>query len=235
LPAASAACLLLLSSPALRCHSRRRSIRAGRHRRLHRRGSQRHGFEPERHCEQTFAQTESKPSILQAIARPAERTLTWDEYRQISSPTAHRSRRAGLSRANRPSWSRHRRTSGVPIDIMLGIVGVETFYGENIGKHRVIDALATLAFDYPPRAGVFPQGTRAVPAHGARRRPRPAEPGRLVRGGDGNAAVHAQQFPQLRRRRRRRRHARPVERLGGRVCERRQLPERCTAGVRANR
>jgi len=50
---------------------------------------------------------------------------------------------------------RDQANSGVPIDIMLGIVGVETFYGENIGKHRVIDALSTLAFDYPPRQAFF--------------------------------------------------------------------------------
>lgn len=45
--------------------------------------------------------------------------------------------------------------SGVPVDILLGIVGVETFFGENVGKYRVIDALATLAFDYPPRQAFF--------------------------------------------------------------------------------
>ena len=39
--------------------------------------------------------------------------------------------------------------------MILGIVGVETFFGENTGKHRVIDALATLAFDYPPRSKYF--------------------------------------------------------------------------------
>ena len=43
----------------------------------------------------------------------------------------------------------------MPVDIILGIVGVETFYGENTGRHRVIDALSTLAFDYPPRAEFF--------------------------------------------------------------------------------
>ncbi len=41
------------------------------------------------------------------------------------------------------------------MDILLGIVGVETFFGENVGKYRVIDALATLAFDYPPRQAFF--------------------------------------------------------------------------------
>jgi hypothetical protein len=46
-------------------------------------------------------------------------------------------------------------TSGVPPQYILGIVGVETFFGENTGRNRVLDALATLAFDYPPRAPFF--------------------------------------------------------------------------------
>jgi len=41
------------------------------------------------------------------------------------------------------------------VPVLLSIVGVETFYGENTGRHRVIDALATLAFDYPPRSPFF--------------------------------------------------------------------------------
>ncbi len=41
------------------------------------------------------------------------------------------------------------------LDVILGIVGVETFYGELTGRHRVIDALSTLAFDYPPRSKFF--------------------------------------------------------------------------------
>jgi membrane-bound lytic murein transglycosylase B len=43
----------------------------------------------------------------------------------------------------------------VPAAVLLGIVGVETFYGEITGKFRVIDALGTLAFDYEPRAKYF--------------------------------------------------------------------------------
>ena len=54
----------------------------------------------------------------------------------------------------------HQRSSSVrkrprQREILLAIVGVETFFGEITGKHRVIDALATLAFDYPPRSPFF--------------------------------------------------------------------------------
>ena len=44
---------------------------------------------------------------------------------------------------------------GVPASVLLSIVGVETSYGEITGKHRVVDALATLAFDFPPRSSFF--------------------------------------------------------------------------------
>ncbi len=45
--------------------------------------------------------------------------------------------------------------TGVPVEILVGIVGVETYFGRIDGGHRVLDALATLAFDYPPRSKFF--------------------------------------------------------------------------------
>lgn len=59
-------------------------------------------------------------------------------------------------------WHKHRTCLqqaadryGVPPEYILGIMGVETAFGRNIGKHRIIDALTTLAFDYPRRAAYF--------------------------------------------------------------------------------
>jgi len=59
-------------------------------------------------------------------------------------------------------WDKHEKTLaraskefGIPSEIMVAIIGVETRYGSNRGSYRVIDALSTLAFDYPPRASFF--------------------------------------------------------------------------------
>jgi membrane-bound lytic murein transglycosylase B len=116
--------------------------------------SRKHGFEPEP-LVTLFAQVESKPAILQAIARPAERTLGWDEYRPKFLVERRITRGAEVYGLQQAALEQAQAASGVPVNILLGIVGVETFYGENVGKYRVIDALATLAFDYPPRQAFF--------------------------------------------------------------------------------
>ena len=68
-------------------------------------------------------------------------------------------------------WTEHRddvakvaRDTGVAPHVIIGILGAETFFGRITGKYRVVDALSTLAFDYPPRATLLPRRTRAVPA-----------------------------------------------------------------------
>lgn len=55
-----------------------------------------------------------------------------------------------------PRWSAPSKTYGVPPEIIVGIIGVETIYGRNMGNFRVLDALATLAFDYPPNHPAWP-------------------------------------------------------------------------------
>ena len=116
--------------------------------------SQRHGFEPGSLAEM-LSRAESRPSILAAIAKPAEKTLTWDEYRAKFLVDRRIQRGVAVRMERRAELERAESASGVPADILLGIVGVETFYGENTGRHRVLDALATLAFDYPPRSTFF--------------------------------------------------------------------------------
>jgi membrane-bound lytic murein transglycosylase B len=98
---------------------------------------------------------ESQQTILDAISRPAEKTLTWPEYRAIFMTEQRISAGATFWRDNEASLKRISSDTGVPCEILVGIIGVETYFGRNTGKYRVIDALTTLAFDYPPRASFF--------------------------------------------------------------------------------
>ena len=105
--------------------------------------------------EQLFAGARRKDSILEAIARPAEKTKPWYEYRDIF--VTDKRVRGGVEfyRHHAASLQRAERDFGVPAEIVVAIIGVETRYGGNKGNYRVVDALSTLAFDYPPRAKFF--------------------------------------------------------------------------------
>ena len=113
-----------------------------------------HGFDPVA-LTGVLSRAEIRDSILEAISRPAERTKPWHEYRQIF--LTEKRIDAGLR-----FWSEHEATltaaserTGVAPEIIVAIVGVETFYGRITGSYRVVDSLATLAFEYPPRAAFF--------------------------------------------------------------------------------
>jgi len=87
---------------------------------------------------------------------------------------------------------------GVPPEIVVGIVGVETIYGQQMGNFRVIDALATLAFDFPAgrkdRSAFFRDELESLFVLWPQRRPRSARTQRKLRRRDGHAAVHASSF-----------------------------------------
>ncbi len=96
-----------------------------------------------------------RQSILDAIAKPAEKTLSWAEYRKIFITPERVQAGATFWRENCQTLSRISASSGVPEEILVGIIGVETYFGRITGNYRVLDALATLAFQYPPRAKFF--------------------------------------------------------------------------------
>ncbi len=103
----------------------------------------------------TLRAAEVKESILELIARPAEKTKSWGEYRVIFLTDERIDAGAAFWRDNREMLERISQESGVPVEILVGIIGVETYFGRITGGHRVLDALVTLAFDYPPRAKFF--------------------------------------------------------------------------------
>jgi membrane-bound lytic murein transglycosylase B len=103
-----------------------------------------------------FGKTQPLPAVLKAIAPPADpRVKSWRAYQaRFIEP-----RRLTAGRA---FWHRHHAAlakaqalTGVPAEIIVAIIGIETFYGRHLGRFDAFAALATLAFDYPPRAELF--------------------------------------------------------------------------------
>ena len=102
-----------------------------------------------------LSQARIKPSIIRKISTPAERTLTWGEYRKIFITKERINAGVAFWRENREMLERISSESGVSIEMIVGIIGVETYFGRITGNDRVLDALATLAFEYPKRARFF--------------------------------------------------------------------------------
>jgi membrane-bound lytic murein transglycosylase B len=115
---------------------------------------QEQGFDREQ-LVQVFASARRQQSILEAIARPAEKTKPWYEYRAIFLNDKRLSQGLEFYAEHRQTLERAERETGVPAEIIVAVIGVETYYGRNTGSYRVIDALSTLAFDYPPRSSFF--------------------------------------------------------------------------------
>ncbi len=103
----------------------------------------------------TIDSAKSQPAILDAMSRPAERTRTWAEYRAIFMTPERIKAGVEFWRAHEAELAHAAEKSGVPAEMLVGILGVETYFGRHTGKFRVLDSLATLAFDYPPRSRFF--------------------------------------------------------------------------------
>ncbi|MET0357094.1 MAG: lytic murein transglycosylase B [Cellvibrio sp.] len=98
---------------------------------------------------------EKKQSIIDAISRPAEQSKTWKEYRPIFMVPSRIENGVKFWRENRAELERAQAEYGVPAEMIVAIIGVETLYGRNMGGYNVLDALTTLAFDYPARSPFF--------------------------------------------------------------------------------
>jgi membrane-bound lytic murein transglycosylase B len=113
-----------------------------------------HGFKAAE-LRSLLGQAERKDSILEAIARPAEKRLSWGEYRELFITKARIDGGVAFWRENKGALADAAKRFGVDPEVVVAIIGVETRYGGNMGSYRVIDALATLSFDYPPRSAFF--------------------------------------------------------------------------------
>ncbi|MGI1669419.1 MAG: lytic murein transglycosylase B [Neptuniibacter sp.] len=109
----------------------------------------------EAYLTEVLNQAKRQESILKAISRPAEGRLTWGRYRQIFIEPKRISQGVKFWQENRDVLAKAEKTYGVPAEIIVAIIGVETRYGRITGSYRVLDALATLGFDYPRRSKFF--------------------------------------------------------------------------------
>lgn len=100
-----------------------------------------------------------QPQIIESMERPYEKK-TWDVYRDLF--LTQQRVQAGLEfwRANQQALIDAQHKFGVPANIIVAIIGVETLYGRNQGNYRVLDALTTLAFNYPKRSEFFTKELR---------------------------------------------------------------------------
>ena len=105
--------------------------------------------------ESVLASAEHEESVIEAISRPAERTLEWHEYREIFLQPLRVRRGLNFWQDNAEALQRAASDYGVPPEVIVAIIGVETDYGRVTGNYRALNSLATLAFDYPPRSEFF--------------------------------------------------------------------------------
>jgi len=104
-----------------------------------------------------FAQVEKQEHLFEKLDKPAEKELDWYQYRGIFIKDSRIERGVKFWREHRDLLAAVSDKTGVPAEIIVAIVGVESFYGVYKGKDPVFDSLVTLAFDYPRRASFFKQ------------------------------------------------------------------------------
>ncbi|RKZ90856.1 MAG: lytic murein transglycosylase B, partial [Gammaproteobacteria bacterium] len=113
-----------------------------------------HGFK-KNELNTLFSQVKVKQKILDAISRPAEKSKPWHEYRKIFLTQKRISNGVKFWQENNDIIDYAEKVYGVAPQIMVAIIGVETYYGRLQGSYRVMDALSTLAFKYPKRSKFF--------------------------------------------------------------------------------
>ena len=112
-----------------------------------------HGFE-RAVLQRMFSQVQPRPRIVRAMSAPVT-ARPWHEFRGRYIEATRIAGGVKFWEQNAVALLRASREYGVPEEIIVATIGIETFYGRDTGTVKVIDALATLAFDYPPRAELF--------------------------------------------------------------------------------
>lgn len=101
-----------------------------------------------------LSQAVRQEKILDAIRKPSE-AKPWHQYRELFLTTERIGDGVRFWNENHALLERAEEKFGVPPEIIMGILGVETRFGQQQGRYRVLDALMTLGFDYPERGEFF--------------------------------------------------------------------------------
>jgi membrane-bound lytic murein transglycosylase B len=104
--------------------------------------------------ESAFSNAQYIPAVIDILSRPAT-TRPWLIYRAAFVNSQRIKFGLEFWYKYRTALQRAEREYGVPQEIILAVIGVETIYGQDVGTFRTLDVLTTLAFDYPQRADFF--------------------------------------------------------------------------------
>ena len=113
-----------------------------------------HGFE-RAYVLEVLKDAKKRRTALNSVAKPAEKTKTWDDYKAIFLKNKRIVDGKKFIKKNIDTLERAEKEFGVPKEIITAILGVETNFGNNMGSYRVIDSLTTLGFDDPRRSKFF--------------------------------------------------------------------------------
>jgi membrane-bound lytic murein transglycosylase B len=114
---------------------------------------ERHGF-TQAELEVTLRMAQFQPAIIKAISQPAT-SKPWYAFRPLLVSPQRVADGVAFWNNHAATLERARREFGIPEEIVAAVIGVETNYGVQSGRHRILDALTTLAFNYSKRAGFF--------------------------------------------------------------------------------
>ncbi|KTD29758.1 lytic murein transglycosylase B [Legionella israelensis] len=106
-----------------------------------------------------FNNVQIQPQIIESMEKPYEKK-TWDVYKALFLTSQRVNEGLKFWEENQKTLEKAEKQFGIPAHIIVAIIGVETLYGKHQGNYRVIDALSTLAFNYPKRSRFFKKELR---------------------------------------------------------------------------
>ena len=113
--------------------------------------------------ERALAGARHDPEVIRLITPPTRKGVrSWHSYRARFLDRTRIDGGMRFWREHADTLARAERETGVPAEVIVAIIGVETIYGRNTGNFETLSTLATLAFDYPPRAELFRRELEAL-------------------------------------------------------------------------